>query len=179
MADGFEEVEAIAPMDALRRAGVEAAFVGVTGMTVTGSHGVRVEADAALEDVDAAGCEALIVPGGLRGVNNIKASPMALEAVRRAHEAGAYVCAVCAGPTVLAGLGITDGKRAVCYPGMEDEMGEAQMVKGARAVTDGRVITSRSAGTAWDFALAVLSALRGHEAAGKVSDGICYDRLQS
>lgn len=178
MADGFEEVEAIAPMDALRRAGVEAAFVGVTGMTVTGSHGVRVEADAALEDVDAAMCEALIVPGGLRGVNNIKASPAALEAVRRAHEAGAYVCAVCAGPTVLAGLGITDGKRAVCYPGMEDEMGEARMVKGARAVTDGRVITSRSAGTAWDFALAVLSALRGPEAAGKVSDGICYDRLQ-
>ncbi len=178
LADGFEEVEAVTPIDALRRAGVEVSLVGVTGMTVAGSHGISVKADADIRDISPETCEAIIVPGGLRGVQNIKASDKALEAIKQAHGAGKYVCAICAGPTVLAGLGITDGKRAVCYPGMEDEMGGATMVPGASAIVDGNVITGRSAGTAWDFAFAILSALRGEEAAKKVSGGVHYDYLK-
>lgn len=178
LADGFEEVEAITPVDALRRARVEVALVGVTGMTVTGSHGVKVAADMALADIDPESCEAIVVPGGLRGVENIKASPEALRAVKACAEAGKYVSAICAGPTVLASLGITDGKSAVCYPGMEGEMGSANMRAGASAVTDGSVITGRSAGTAWDFAFAILSALRGPEAARRVSEAVHYDHLQ-
>lgn len=178
LADGFEEVEAVTPIDALRRAGVEVRLVGVTGMTVAGSHGIRVEAEESIDAVSPETCEAIIVPGGLRGVQNIKASKKALDAIKQAHDAGKYVCAICAGPTVLAGLGITDGKKAVCYPGMEDEMGSALMVPGAAAVTDGKVITGRSAGTAWDFAFAILSALRGEDAAKKVSGGVHYDYLK-
>ena len=178
LADGFEEVEAVSPADALRRARVEVQLVGVTGMTVTASHGLRVAADAALADIDPASCEALIVPGGLRGVENLKASPGALAAIQTAYDAGRLVCAICAGPTVLARLGILEGKKAVCYPGMEGELTGADVKAGARAVTDGQVITGRSAGTSWDFALAILTALRGPEAAQKVAGAIHYDGFQ-
>lgn len=175
LADGFEEVEALTPVDALRRARVDVALVGVTGMTVAGSHGVRVEADIPLEKLTLEGCEALIVPGGLRGVQNIKASEPAMRAILAAHRAGKRVCAICAAPTVLAGLGILDGRRAVCYPGMEDELAGAEAKPGESVVVDGSVITSRSAGTAWDFALTVLSELRGPEAAKRVCDAVHYD----
>lgn len=178
LADGFEDVEAIAPGDALRRAGVPVQYVGVTGMTVTASHGLTVTADIALADIDASGCEALVVPGGLRGVNNIKSSTEALDAVRRAYSAGKKVAAICAGPTVLAMLGILEDRAAVCYPGMEDELTGARVKAGARAVVDGNVITSRSAGTAWDFALALVKELRGADAAKKVADAIWYDFYQ-
>ncbi len=174
LADGFEEVEAMSPADALRRARVETALVGVTGMTVAGSHGVRVEADMPLKKLKLEDCEALIVPGGLRGVQNIKKSKPAMEAIRAAYDAGRTVCAICAGPTVLAELGILDGKRAVCYPGMEGELTGAVPAPGERVVVDGSVITSRSAGTAWDFSFAILTALRGPEAAKKVAGDIHY-----
>lgn len=175
LADGFEEVEAIAPFDALKRAGVETSFVGVTGRVVTGSHGVQVVTETGIGDVDAASAEAVIVPGGLRGVENIKSSPAALAAVSSAYGAGALVAAICAGPTVLAQLGILRGRRAVCYPGMEGELTNALPCPDERTVTDGTVITGRSAGTAWDFALAILTYLRSVAAAAKVAGAIHYD----
>ena len=178
LADGFEEVEAITPLDALRRARVDTQLVGVTGMTVTGSHDLQVEADISIKKIKPAACEALIVPGGLRGVQNIKSSAPAMEAVRAAFDAGNTVCAICAGPTVLAELGILEGRSAVCYPGMEDELTGADAKPGASVVTDGKIVTSRSAGTAWDFAFAILSALRGEEAARKVSAAVHYDYLK-
>ncbi len=178
LADGFEEAEAVSPADALRRARVDVELVGVTGMTVTASHGVRVVADAALADIDPASCEALIVPGGLRGVQNIRSSPEALKAVKTAYDAGRFICAICAGPTALAQLGILKGKNAVCYPGMEGELTGANVRIGAKVVVDGNVITGRSAGTSWDFALAIVKALRGAEAARKVADAIRYDGFQ-
>ena len=152
--------------------------MGVTGMTVTASHGVKVLADVSVDGIDPASCEALIVPGGLRGVENIKNSPAALGAVRAAFDAGKLICAICAGPTVLAKLGILEGREAVCYPGMEGQLTGAKVRVGAHAVTDGNVITGRSAGTSWDFAFAILSALRGPEAARKVAEAIHYDGLQ-
>ncbi len=178
LADGFEEVEAVTPADALRRARVDTALVGVTGMTVTSSHGLRVAADVALADIDPAACEALIVPGGLRGVQNIKASRPAMAAVKAAFEAGKLTCAICAGPTVLAELGLLEGKRAVCYPGMEDELTGAEVQLGAAVAEDGTLITSRSAGTAWGFALAIVAALRGSAAAEKVARDVHYDHYK-
>lgn len=178
LADGFEEVEAMTPIDALRRARVDMELVGVTGMTVTGSHGVKVEADIPLKKIKPQDCEALIVPGGLRGVQNIKKSAPAMEAIRAAFNAGNTVSAICAGPTVLAELGILEGRRAVCYPGMEDQLTGAEAKPGESVVVDGKIITSRSAGTAWDFAFAILSALRGEEAARKVSEAVHYDYLK-
>ena len=168
---GFEETEAIAPLDLLRRAGVSIATVGINGKVVYGSHGIGVEADLLLEEMDLTNLEMIILPGGLGGVASIKASAPAMEAVKFAYENGKYTAAICAGPTILAMLGITDGKKATCYPGCEDQMGSAIMAEAA-AVTDGTVITGTSAGCAVPFGLALIAALKGQEMAEKIAKQI-------
>ena len=168
---GFEETEAIAPLDLLRRAGVEIKTVGINGKIVYGSHGIGIEADILLEDMDLDAMEMIVLPGGLGGVASIKGSASAMKAVRYAYENGKYTAAICAGPTILASLGITDGKNATCYPGCEDQMGSANMVCAA-AVTDGKVITGTSAGCAVPFGLALIAALKGQDAADAIADQI-------
>jgi len=168
---GFEETEAIAPLDLLRRAGVSVATVGLNGKVIYGSHGIGVEADIEIGEMDLTNLEMIVLPGGLGGVNFIKSCPAALEAVRFAWENGKFVAAICAGPTILAQLGITDGKNATCYPGCEDQMGSANMVNTA-AVTDGKVITGTSAGCAIPFGLALITALRGEAAAAAIEKQI-------
>lgn len=169
---GFEETEAIAPLDLLRRAGVSVATVGLNGKTVYGSHHIGVEADLEIGQLDLTSLEGIILPGGLGGVASIKASQNALDAVKFAWENHKLVAAICAGPTILAMLGITDGKKATCYPGCEAQMGNAVMVPGAAAVTDGNVITGTSAGCAVPFALQLIAALKGQEAADAVAQQI-------
>lgn len=168
---GFEETEAIAPLDLLRRAGVQAATVGINGKVVCGSHKIGIEADMEIGEMDLTNLDMIVLPGGLGGVASIKASQPALEAVRFAWENGKYVAAICAGPTILAQLGITDGKNATCYPGCESQMGSANMVQAA-AVTDGKVITGTSAGCAVPFGLALIAALKGQEAADAIAKQI-------
>ena len=168
---GFEETEAIAPLDLLRRAGVQAATVGINGKVVYGSHKIGVEADMEISEMDLTNLDMIVLPGGLGGVASIKASQPALEAVRFAWENGKYVAAICAGPTILAQLGITDGKNATCYPGCESQMGTANMVQAA-AVTDGKVITGTSAGCAVPFGLALIAALKGQDAAETIAKQI-------
>ena len=166
---GFEETEAIVPVDLLRRSGVEVLTVGISGKTVYGGHGIGVEADITLEEMDPAAAEMLVLPGGLGGVASISSCKKAMEAVQRAFNAGTFIAAICAAPTILARLRITDGKRAVCYPGCEAHMGDAIMVSGAACVRDGNVITGTSAGSAIPFALALIAALKGEEAATQVA----------
>ncbi len=168
---GFEETEAIAPLDLLRRAGIAAATVGINGKIIRGSHGICVEADLELGEMDLTNLDMIVLPGGLGGVASIKASVEALNAVRFAYENGKYVAAICAGPTILAQLGITNGKNATCYPGCESQMGSANMVCAA-AVTDGKVITGTSAGCAIPFGLALITALKGQETAEAVEKQI-------
>ena len=168
---GFEETEAIAPLDLLRRAGVEVRTVGINGKIVKGSHGIGVEADISLEEMDLNNMEMIILPGGLGGVASIRASQAAMDAVRFAWEQGKFTAAICAGPTVLADLGIVDGKNATCYPGCENGMGSAHMVHAA-AVTDGKLITGTSAGCAVPFGLALIAALKGEEAAAAIEKQI-------
>lgn len=168
---GFEETEAVAPLDLLRRAGVNIATVGINGKTVYGSHGIGIEADLELGQMDLTNLEMIILPGGLGGVASIKASEAALDAVRFAWENGRYVAAICAGPTVLAQLGITDGKKATCFPGCAEQMGNAVLLTQA-AVTDGTVITGTSAGCAIPFGLALIAALKGQEAADAIEKQI-------
>ena len=169
---GFEETEAIAPLDLLRRAGVEAATVGVTGKTVYGSHGIGIEADITIDQMELTNLEMIILPGGLGGVASARASKEALEALRFAWDNGKFVAAICAGPTVLADLGITDGKNATCYPGCESQMGSANMAENAAAVRDGMLITGTSAGCAIPFGLELVAALKGREAADTVAKQI-------
>ena len=168
---GFEETEAIAPLDLLRRAGVEIQTVGLNGKVIYGSHSIGVEADIEIGQLDLTALEMIILPGGLGGVASIRACDAAMEAVRFAWENGKYTAAICAGPTVLADLGIVDGKNATCYPGCEDKMGHANMVKAA-AVTDGKLITGTSAGCAIPFGLALIAALKGQEEADRIAKQI-------
>lgn len=168
---GFEETEAVTPIDLLRRAGVSVATVGINGKVITGSHGISVTADLELGQMDLTRLDMIVLPGGLKGVASIKDSPAALEAVRFAWENGKFVAAICAAPTILAMLGITDGKNATCYPGCEEQMGSANMVCSA-AVTDGKLITGTSAGCAVPFALALITALKGEDAAQRVAEQI-------
>ena len=168
---GFEETEAIAPLDLLRRAGVEVKTVGLNGPVITGSHGIGVAADMQIEDLDISDAEMIILPGGLGGVASIRACDKAMDAVRAVSEQGNFVAAICAGPTVLADLGITEGKQATCYPGCESGMGNARMVDAA-AVRDGKLITGTSAGCAIPFGLALVEALRGTEEADRIAQQI-------
>lgn len=170
---GFEEIEALTPVDLMRRAGIEVKTVGINGKIVSGSHKIGVETDLTLEELDASiDPEMIVLPGGLGGVASIRASEKTLALVRSAYENNRFVAAICAGPTVLADLGITEGKKATCYPGCEDGMGNAQMEKDAAVVRDGTVITGTSAGCAVKFALALIEALRGETAARQIRDQI-------
>ena len=166
---GFEETEAIAPLDLLRRAGVDILTVGVTGKTVYGSHKIGIEADITIDEMDLTNLEMIILPGGLGGVASARASKPALDALRFAWENDKFVAAICAGPTVLADLGITDGKNATCYPGCESGMGSANMISDAACVRDGKLITGTSAGCAIPFGLALVEALKGKEAADAIA----------
>ena len=166
---GFEEMEAIAPIDLMRRAGIDVKTVGVTGKTVYGSHGIGVEADILPEEMDLDAMEMIVLPGGLGGVASARASKPALDALRYGWEQGRFVAAICAGPTVLADLGITDGRNATCYPGCEAQMDSAKLQPGAAAVRDGRLITGTSAGCAVPFALELIRALRGEEKAQTIA----------
>ena len=168
---GFEEVEAIAPLDLLRRAGIPALSVGVNGKQIRGSHGITVEADIELAEIDLTDLDMIVLPGGLGGVASARASEPALQALRFAWENGKYVAAICAGPTVLADLGITDGKNAVCYPGCESGMGSAKIAATA-CIQDGKLITAASAGCAVTFGLQLIKALKGQEAAGAIASQI-------
>ena len=167
---GFEETEAIAPLDLLRRAGVSVQTVGLNGKVIYGGHGIGIETDIEIGQMDLTDVEMIVFPGGLGGVTSIRACQPALDAARFAFENDKFVAAICAGPTVLADLGITDSKNATCYPGCEDGMGSANMIENAAAVRDGRIITGTSAGCAVPFGLALVAALKGEKAAKTLAE---------
>ena len=169
---GFEEMEAIAPIDLLRRAGLPTLTVGVDGKTVYGGHNIGIEADITIGQMDLTDLDMIVLPGGLGGVATARASQPALDALRFAWENDKFVAAICAGPTVLADLGITDGKMATCYPGCESGMGSALMQEGQAAVCDGKVITGTSAGCAVSFGLKLIEVLKGSETAEKIAKQI-------
>lgn len=169
---GFEEVEAIAPVDLMRRAGISVMTVGVNGNTVYGGHNIGITADITLEQLDPSDLEMIVLPGGLGGVASVRASSKAMELLRYAWENDKYVAAICAGPTVLADLGITDGKKAVCYPGCESGMGNADMIPDAPCTRDGKLITGASAGCAIPFGLMLIATLKGQTAADKIKEQI-------
>lgn len=169
---GFEETEAIAPLDLLRRAGVEVLTVGINGKIVKGGHNIGIETDIELHEMDLTDLDMIIIPGGLGGVASIRASRDAMDALKFAADKGKFVGAICAGPTVLADLGITDGKNATCFPGCEEQMGQAHMIPNAAAVRDGNIITGTSAGSAIPFGLKLIEALKGTETADRIATQI-------
>lgn len=163
LANGFEEVEALAPLDILRRAGEEVRTVGIGDRTITGAHGVPVICDLCDSDVSAAP-KAVILPGGMPGTTHLDESPVVRKTVCDVFASGGLVCAICAAPSVLGHLGVLRGKKATCFPGFEQELTDA-FVQQDSVVTDGNVITARGAGVALDFGFAIVTALCGKEKA--------------
>lgn len=174
LGEGFEESEAIVPVDLLRRAGVEVRLAALKGKTVQSAHGVTVMADCQLKDVDENHLDMLILPGGLGGVDAILGDQSALGLIQRSGDRGAYIAAICAAPTILAHLGMLDRRGAVCYPGMEDQMLSAVVHKGQAVVADGHLITGEAAGSAFEFGLKLVEALKGAQAAQQVRQAVHF-----
>ena len=174
LAPGFEEAEALVPVDMLRRANIETATVSITGEPVPGSHGVTVLADVTLDDVDLSRADMVVLPGGGPGYKNLGKEPRVEQLVREAAEKGLWLAAICAAPTLLGRWGLLEGKNAVCYPGMEEGLTGAQPQMDQGVVVAGKVITGRAAGSAFDFGLALVEALAGKEESDKVRHGIYY-----
>lgn len=176
LADGFEETEAIAPIDVLRRAGISVKTVGITGAVVTGAHQMPITADCTAEEYDAAQAEMIFLPGGMPGTKNLMNSAFVQQAVRDCAQKGGYLAAICAAPSIiLGGMGLLKGKKATCYPGMESGM-QGALAQDAPAVTDGNIITGRGAGASLEFAMHLVQALKGKAEADRVAAEICYDR---
>lgn len=172
LADGFEEVEAIAPVDMLRRAGIEVKTVGVTGDVVSSSHNIKVLPDIALADVVLdEKLEAVILPGGLPGATNLEESAEVLKAIDFACENGKYICAICAAPQILGHKGLLEGKEAIAYPGFEAELKGAK-ISDEYVVLDGNIITAKGAGVATEFGLKIVSVLAGEDTAEKIRKAI-------
>lgn len=178
LGEGFEEVEALTAADVLRRGGVDVDLTGVDDPVVTGAHGVRVYADTLARVVSLSPGDMVVLPGGLGGVASIEGSAAAMALVRQcAGDPSMWLCAICAAPTLLARAGLIGaGNRAVCYPGMEGELtaAGAAALMDQSAVVDGHLITGRAPGAAFDFALVLLAALKGPEAAETVRAGLHY-----
>ncbi len=172
---GFEEIEALTACDILRRGGVETSLAGVVGRRIKGGHGIEIFADLEAADIKIEKAKMLIIPGGLGGVESIENSAECSEIIKNAADESVALAAICAGPRVLAKLGLLIGKRITCYPGMEDEMTGASVDSTQKIVADGRLITGRGPGAAADFAFAILEALKGAEIADKVKADMHYE----
>ena len=171
LADGFEDIEAVAVIDILRRGGVEVVTAALSPEPFAlSAHGIRMAADAVLDDVIADYWDAIILPGGGQGTANLLAFEPLLDRLRAQKESGGYLCAICAAPTVLAAADVLEDEDVTCYPSCAPEMGRP--VVDAPAVADGQIITGRGPGAAITFALAVLMHLAGEETAQNVAEGM-------
>ncbi len=174
LAEGFEEVEALCPLDLLRRAGLPVVTVGVGGKLVRGSHGITVEADLPDTEYFDNAPDMVILPGGMPGTLNLGQSDVVRAAVETAAAREGYLAAICAAPSILGDMGYLAGKRAICYPGFEDRLRGAT-VSPKRVVRDGNIITAAGMGVALDFGLELVSVLVGKEKAEELRHAVLAD----
>ena len=178
LGNGFETIEALAAVNALRRGGADVTLVGLGGMTVASSHNVIVTAEQAVEDVKLASGDMVVLPGGLGGVASIENNESAMALIRQAAaDDSMWLCAICAAPTLLARAGlIGPGVSAVCYPGMEGELTAAGVTPcmDQSVVVSGKVVTGRAPGSAYDFGLKLLAIVKGEETARSVQADMHY-----
>ena len=160
LAEGFEEVEALAPVDILRRCKADVKTVGVGGKTIIGSHKIPVTADITTDELTKDGLEAVILPGGMPGTLNLEGSKAVQEYIDYAVENDLYVCAICAAPSILGHKNLLEGKEAACFPGFEKDLYGAK-VSSKLAVADGKFITGKGAGAAVEFGLLIAAKLCG------------------
>ena len=189
MADGFEEIEALTVVDLLRRAGIDVKMVSIYGnnndrddkYVVKGARGISVVTDTCIDDsfiVDVFGSDVplFVLPGGMPGTTNLKNDKNVETLIMDQFNKGRYVAAICAAPTVFGAYGILDGKKATCYPGREEGLGDAEAITdGTTVVVDGNIITSRGMGTAIDFSLKLIEILKDKETADKIGISVVYN----
>ncbi len=176
LANGFEEIEALAPVDFLLRAGIEVKTVGVSGKMCKGAHGISVEADVLPEDVVLdEKVQGIILPGGMPGAENLNNSSDVQKAIDYCAENNKIIGAICAAPFILGRKGLLEGKNATCFPGFEDELKGASLVEDG-VVVDGSIVTARGAGVAWEFGAAICSVITGEEKALQILRGIQWRR---
>lgn len=167
LADGFEIIEALAPVDVLRRAKVDTKTVGVTGKTVKSSCGVTVTADITIDEFDFYDVEAVVLPGGMPGTINLENNEKVQSAIDNAASVNVPVCAICAAPSILGHKGLLEGKEAICFPGFEDALSGAKISENY-VVSDGNFITAKGAGVCIDFGLEIVKKLRSEELADEI-----------
>ncbi|MBQ9802342.1 MAG: DJ-1/PfpI family protein [Clostridia bacterium] len=167
LANGFEEIEALCPLDLLRRAGLEVTTVGIGGEMIQGSHGITVAADIPEGLFADSTPDMIILPGGMPGSKNLDESRVVDAALRVAAKNGCYIAAICAAPMVLGHRGLLAGKEAICYPGFEDHLTGAK-ISDKRVVRDGNIITAAGMGVALEFGLELVATLKGRD----VADGL-------
>ncbi|MBE6811382.1 MAG: DJ-1/PfpI family protein [Ruminococcaceae bacterium] len=168
LAEGFEEIEALTPVDYLRRAGIIVTTVGVGAKNITGAHNITVAADITTQELpENADFDGVILPGGMPGTLNLEKDTTVMHFVNRAYNENKLLCAICAAPSVLGHAGILNGKKATCFPGFEEDLTGA-VATGAPVEKDGNIITARGAGVAADFAFAIIAACKDQETADKI-----------
>lgn len=174
LAKGFEEVEAIAPVDILRRGGVEVKTVGVTGKRVSGSHGISINCDITVNEAKLDDLEGIILPGGMPGTTNLEKDETVQKFVDYCAEKGLIIGAICAAPSILGHKGLLQGKNAVCFRGFEKELSGARILD-CPATRDGNIVTGWGAGGALEFGLLYLSAITDNdEFAKKIGRNMRY-----
>lgn len=178
LANGTEEIEALIPVDVLRRAGVEVVLVSTTGQpTCISAHGVTLTADVIIEDVsDFSDADLLMIPGGMPGSENLCNHPAVRKAIAAQYEAGKLVSAICAGPMIFGSLGIAQGKRCTCYPGFEETLTGATYTADLVTV-DGNVITGEGPAAAFPYAYTICEMLCGKATAEALREGMMYNHL--
>ncbi len=173
LADGCEEVEAITPIDYLRRAGAKVIVAGIGSREIIGGHGIAIAADVTLDDVDDEDYDCIVVPGGGGGAKAIAADPTAVALLKHQALKGRLIASICASPAVVLGqaCGLLAGRRFTCFPGLEGTVPEGRF-EASRVVDDGDLITARAAGCAGEFAVAIIRALIGGAKADEVAASV-------
>lgn len=173
LADGFEDVEAITPMDALSRAGVQVIRCGVTGKTVTASHGLKVVADITIDEVEG-DYDLIYLPGGMPGSTNLRASEKVCQLVRKQNAEKRLIASICAAPAVVLGpCGVLDGREATCYPGSEEFYPGFEFFSDGVVISE-NIITAKAAGWAWEMGFAIISYLFDEEKSAEVMNSVYY-----
>ena len=174
LADGFEEIEGLTVVDLLRRAGITVTTASITGQKmIHGAHGIDVQADTQIEEVDFKEQDMLVLPGGMPGTIHLGEHAGVCDTVKAFDKAGKWIAAICAAPTVFGNLGLLAGRKATCYPGMQGELVCGAYLTDSVVVSD-HIITSRGMGTAIDFALKLIEVLSDAETAAKIGKSIVY-----
>ena len=174
LAEGFEEIEALCPLDLMRRVGIQVTTVGIGAREIRGAHGISVLADITDKEYPKTSCDMIFLPGGMPGTLNLAASETVTDAIKQAVSDNSYIAAICAAPSILGDMGLLSGKRAVCYPGFEERLTGATIPED-KVVLDGKILTARGMGAALEMGLKIVEIFLGKQKAKELKHGVIAD----